>query len=234
MKKLADLKWLGVMALLVLGMNSCLKKNDSLNIYVQYPYILQNNNGTFTPQMRLLGNDLQSAYVNVAGRNFNFTSVAGVVWELTGNLYAPLGELDSVPAGYYTVMATGLDGKTASVSVAFPEAKEKIEPVELNVFEYLPAEKQIQIELADSVQNAKAYHLMVKVPTGSMTSSSSYTMWIPYADLTLTGDKKLAATVSVPNLGNERYRFAVGASYGATLRISSETIYVSGTSEENQ
>ncbi|MDE6452045.1 MAG: hypothetical protein K2L23_07145 [Odoribacter sp.] len=234
MKKLADLKWLGVIALLVLGMSSCLKKDDSLNIYVQYPYLLQNDNGTFTPQIRLLGNDLQAASINVAGKNFNFAPVAGVVWELTGSIYAPLGELDSVPAGYYTVVATGLNGKTANLSILFPEAKKEIAPVELNVLEYLPEEKKIRIELTDSVQNAKAYHLMIKVPTGSMTSMNTYTMWVPYADLTLTGDQKLSATVSVPNLGNERYRFAVGASYGATIRISTKNIYVSGTSEENQ
>ncbi len=79
MKTSVNLKFLAVIVLLLAGMSSCLKKDDSLSIYVQYPYILQNSNGTFSPQIRLLGNDLQSASINVAGRNFTFKHINGVV-----------------------------------------------------------------------------------------------------------------------------------------------------------
>ena len=136
MKTSVNLKFLAVIVLLLAGMSSCLKKDDSLSIYVQYPYILQNSNGTFSPQIRLLGNDLQSASINVAGRNFTFKHINGVVWELTDSYYAPLGELDSIPAGYYALTATALNGKTASVTVGLSEAKKKIGDVKLAKLEY--------------------------------------------------------------------------------------------------
>lgn len=234
MKTLANLKLGAVIALLLVGMSSCLKNDDSLSIYVQYPYILQNSNGTFTPQIRLYGNDLQSASINVAGKSFNFASLNGFVWELTDSYYAPLPELDSVPSGYYTLTATGLDGKTGNLTVGYAEAKKKIADVSLAKLEYVANEKVINVELADSVQNASVYYLMVKVPSGSNTTTT-FAMWTPYSSFSLSGDKKLSATVPVSNLEEGKYRFAVGAGYGSTFRISDHYITVeTGTDTENK
>ncbi len=230
MKTSVNLKFLAVIVLLLAVMSSCLKKDDSLSIYVQYPYILQNSNGTFSPQIRLLGNDLQSASINVAGRNFTFKHINGVVWELTDSYYAPLGELDSIPAGYYALTATALNGKTASVTVGLSEAKKKIGDVKLAKLEYAADEKVIHVELTDSVQNANAYYLMIKLPSGSATTNT-FAMWTPYSSLSLTGDRKLSASVPVPDLENGKYRFAVGAGYGSVCRISEQDIIIGeGTS----
>lgn len=230
MKTLCNLKWWAVVALLVLGMSACLKNDDSVNVYVQYPYILQNNDGTFTPQIRLYGNDLQSASIHVAGKNFAFTSLNGYVWELTDSFYAPLGGLDSIPTGYYALTATSMDGKTGNLTVGFAEASKKIGEVDLTRLEYSADDKAIHVELADSVVNASVYYLMIKVPSGSSTTTT-FSMWIPYTSLTLSGDRKLSANVSVSNLEAGKYRFAVGANYGSTFRISNQ--YVSVETGEN-
>ena len=57
MKTFGKLKLLALSVLLVLGMSSCLKTDDSLNLYLQYPYILQNSYGEYVPQMRITGSE---------------------------------------------------------------------------------------------------------------------------------------------------------------------------------
>ena len=220
-----SLKMCALVVLLVVGMSSCLKMNDSFNMYVQYSYALQNDNGKFTPQVRLVGNDLESVSVNITGKNFAFRKLNDFTWELTDNFFFPLEELDSIPAGYYVLTANGLNGKSESLGLGFLEVKKKMSSVDLTTLEY--SEKNLKVELADSVQNATVYYLMIKIPTA--TNSSTYAMWMPYSKLDLTGDsgeKKLSATVSISNLGTEKYRFAVGASYGSAIRISEKTIAV--------
>lgn len=225
-----SLKMCALAVLLVMGMTSCLKTDDSLNVGVKYPYVLQNSDGTFTPQVRLLGNGLASASVNVAGKNFAFTKVNDLTWELTNSSYLPAERLDSIPANYYPLTVIGLNGKTETLGLGFQTTK-RMSSVELTTLEYLPSEKKINVELADSVQNATAYFLMIKEPTG--VTYPEFFMWTPYGNgykLELTGDKKLSATVSVPYLGTETYRFAVGASYNSNyasvVRISEKTITV--------
>lgn len=218
---LSDLKLWALALLLGVGMTSCLKSDDSLRVYVQCSYILQNSGGTFTPQVRLIGEELQGATLNMEGRNFKFTEVTNMVWELTNSFYSPLAELDSVSAGYYGVTATNMEGKTTSASLLFDKSKKKIGEIELAKFEYLSADKKIEVELQDSVENASLYYLMIKEQTGSTVTP--YAMWIPYNQLKLEGDKKLSATVSLSGLTSGKFRFAVGAAYGSTFRISRDT-----------
>ncbi len=224
-----SLKMCALVALFVVGMSSCLKPDDSLNVGV-YAYVLQNSDGTFTPQVRLSGNNLASASVNVAGMNFAFTKVDDWTWELSNGSYFPLGRLDTIPANIYMLTVSGLNGKTETFGLGFQTTK-RMSSVELTTLEYVPSEKKINVELADSVQNATAYFLMITAPTGK--DFPKFLMWTPYGDgykLELTGDKKLSATVSVPYLGTGTYRFAVGASYNSNyapvFRISEKTITV--------
>ena len=88
MRTLVNLKLWVAIVLLVGGMSSCMDSEDSLNIYVQFPYTLQNDNGTFTPQVRLYGYDLQSAYLDMAGKRFNFSARNEIAWEIKSDLYA--------------------------------------------------------------------------------------------------------------------------------------------------
>lgn len=223
-----SLKMCALAALFVVGMSSCLKTSDSLTVNVPCWYALQNSDGTFTPQVRLSGNNLASASVNVAGKNFAFTKVNDLTWELTSSSYFPAEGLDSIPADYYTLTVTGLNGKSESYGIGF-QAQKQMAPVNLTTLEYVPSEKNIKVELADSVQHATAYFLMITAPTGK--DFPKFFMWTAISNkLELTGDKKLSATVSVPNLGSETYRFAVGASYDSNycpvVRISEKTITV--------
>lgn len=224
-----SLKMCALAALFVVGMSSCLKPDDSLNVGVPYCYALQNSDGTFTPQVRLSGNNLASASVNVAGKNFAFVKVNDLIWELSNSSYFPTEGLDSIPANYYPLTVTGLNGKSESYGIGL-QTNKRMSPVNLTTLEYVADEdenkKVIKVELADSVLNANAYFLMITAPTGK--DFPKFFMWTPMGDkqLELTGDKKLSATVSVPYLGTGTYRFAVGANYGLVFRISEKTITV--------
>ena len=221
MRTLVNLKLWVAIVLLVGGMSSCMDSEDSLNIYVQFPYTLQNDNGTFTPQVRLYGYDLQSAYLDMAGKRFNFSARNEIAWEIKSDLYAE--QLDSIPYGYYTITAMNTTGKTGTLSIGFPESNKKIGEINLSTFEYDADNKKIQIELADSVQNASLYYLMVKQPILSNGgTTSNYSMWIPYStkNLTLTGDRKLSAEVELTEIVEGKYYFALGAAYNATIKIS--------------
>lgn len=232
MKTLGRLKLGVIAAFIVLGMSSCLKHDDSLSIYLQYPYILQDNNGGFVPQMRVQAAEpLASASVVVAGKTFSFSKINDYVLELTDGMYNPLSQLDSVPAGYCTLSATGVNGKTADLTFGLNASVRKIGYIDATIT-YNEAKSEIDVVLADSVENASAYYLMIKVPTGS--SNNPYAMWVPYTDpLTLTGDNNLSVTVSGINntkFNSGTYRFALGAGYGSTLRVSHD--YVTVTIDE--
>lgn len=226
-----NLKLWAVIVLLLLGMSACLNDDDdSLSIYVQYPYVLQNDNGTFTPQMQLYGYNLKSAFLNVAGERFTFSALNDYTWELPNGLFTT--QLDSIPYGYYTLTATSTDGKAENLTVGFSESKKKIGEINLSKFEYNATNNKIELELADSVQNASAYLLMIKIPVVSTSGSSNYTMWLPYSNLTLSGDRKLAAEVSLSGLGEGTFPFAVGAGYGSTIRISNSISVESSSKTE--
>ena len=226
MRRLMNLKLWVVVALLWGGMSSCLDSEDNLRVYVQWPYALQNANGTFTPQVRIIGNDLESAYLNLDGKRFDLTALSDYIWEINHDIYT--GQLDSIPAGYYSLTAVNSAGKSEVVTILFPQSKKKMGEVNLAEFEYDEEKKEIRFELADSVQNASAYYLMVKEPIAATgLSTATHAMWIPCsASLNLTGDRKLSATISLENESlNGEYYFAVGAAYESTIRLS-ETIRV--------
>lgn len=228
MKTLGKLKLLVLSACIAFGMSSCLKSDNSLNIYVQAPYILQDNYG-YTPQMRIQGSDpMQDVTLIVGSKTFKFTKLNDYFWELQDGIYSSLPQLDTIAAGGYSITAVGVDGKTASAQVGFTATDKKIGTINLAEFEYEASNSQVKIELADSVQNADGYYLMVKTPL-----NSTYTMWLPYSRLNLTGEKNLSAVVNSIQLEKDlAYRFAVGATYGTTFRISDREIHVTG-GEEN-
>lgn len=223
MKTLGKLKLCTISALIVLGMSSCLKHDESLNVAVQSPYILQNDYG-YIPQIRLqCGQPLQSASINVAGKKFDLKALNSYVWEVDG--YGLYNALDSVPTGYSTVNAIGTDGKTADLTIGFYATTKKIGAFDVTSLKYDDSKGEVSVTLADTVKNANAYYWMIKVPVDDM--ASKFAMWVPYNDLQL--DKNLSATESGINknkLAAGTYRFTIGAGYGTTLRIYDNYISV--------
>ena len=232
MKRLGKMKLLIVSACVVLGMSSCLKNEDSLSVYLQTPYLLQTDNETFIPQMRIVGSTneaLQSASLGLAGETFKFSKINDYILELpTNNIYTSFTELDSVPQSTYVVTITGVSGKTAELSSGFYATTHKVGTMEGATLEFNREKGEIQVEVADSVENATNYYLMLKVPTGS--SLNAYAMWVPYEGLKLTAGEKLTATVSDVNktrfAAGTTYRFAIGAGYGSVIRIGRNEIMV--------
>lgn len=125
MKTFGKLKLLALSVLLVLGMSSCLKTDDSLNLYLQYPYILQNSYGEYVPQMRITGSEpLHSASLNLGESTFKFTKLNDYVWEIPAdNIFS---QLDTIAAGNYLLTATGTSGKTNSLTLGIFASGKKI------------------------------------------------------------------------------------------------------------
>lgn len=231
MKTLGKMKLLIVSVCVVLGMSSCLKKDDSLSVYLQYPYLLQTNDETFVPQMRVLGSTdeaLQSANLNLAGQTFKFSKINDYILELpSDNIYSSLPELDSVPQSTFAVTITGVSGKVAELTSGFYATTKKVGVVDASL-EFDREKGEIKVEIADSVENAANYYLMLKVPTGS--SLNPYAMWIPFESLKLSSGEKLTATVSDINgsrfATGTTYKFAVGAGYGSVIRLGRNDLTV--------
>lgn len=228
MKTLGKLKLWSVAACIVLGMSSCLKHDNSINVVLQYPYLLQTSEGTYIPQMRIqAGDPLSAAKVTVAGKAYSFTKINDYVFEIASSGY--LTELDTVPAGICELTAVGVNEKTADLTFALSATTKKLGTV-VAALTYKESESKIEIELADTVTNATSYYLVLQQPTGS--ALYPYSMWVPYADLTLGGENNLSATVTGINKTTFQagtYRFAVGASRGSALRVGN---YIPVTIEE--
>jgi len=217
MKRL--LKLCVVAVVLVLGVSSCMKHDDVVSMYYQTNsvYILQTETNKFIPQVRLFGERLVSASVNVEGETFDFSDVNGYgVWELTNSSFIPLPELDSVTQGYYTLTAKRDDGKNGNLDIAFYGAVKKIGDISSSL-ENLSTEntKEINITFTNLVENAKEYYLMIKEPI----TSSSYAMWIPYKSLDKIKDEVLSEKIDYSNLLVGTYQLAVAAGYGSVRRI---------------
>ncbi len=223
MRTLVNLRLWTIIAILFVGMSACSKDEDSVNVYVQNPYIIQNSDGTFTPQVRLFSYDLASATLNVAGQRYNFKTLENsyFIWELEDPMFLP--KLDSIPEGYYALTATNKGGKSEIFSVGFPEAKKKMGDIELLQFEYAVDSNKIYVELADSVQNATDYYLMIKEP---IPNTSSYAMWVPSVKLNLNKESNWRSEVSLEGASAGTYYFAVGANYGSVIKFSTATITV--------
>ena len=221
MKTFGKLKLLALSVLLVLGMSSCLKTDDSLNLYLQYPYILQNSYGEYVPQMRITGSEpLHSASLNLGESTFKFTKLNDYVWEIPAdNIFS---QLDTSAAGNYLLTATGTSGKTNSLTLGIFASGKKIGDIDLKQMNYLPAGNEVSIELTDSVKNADSYCLMMK----TYIENVGYTMWVPYNTFSLSG--KTATMSNVVLEKDIKYRFALGARNGSVIRIDDEYLTVTG------
>ena len=230
MKRL--LKLCIVAVVLVLGASSCLKENDSVNMSYQSNsvYILQTETGKFIPQMRLFGEMLASASLNVEGKSFNFTSLNGYAWELTNSHYSPLPELDSVTQGFYTLTAKREDGKIGNLHVGFNAVNKKIGNISSSL-EHLSDKRELSVKLDSLVKNAKEYYLMIKVPVSKETSSA-YAMWLPYKSLDKIEKEVLTETISCSNWEAGTYKIAVAAGYGSLLRIAENSIEITIKAEQ--
>lgn len=214
------LKLCVVAVMLVLGVSSCLKEDDSLNIAFDTRYLLQTEEGVFVPQMRLRSAELKSASLSVDGKTFNFKSLTdpSFYWEIPSSLTG----LDLVSSASNTLTLTGIDGKIETHKFAFDEATEKIGEIAVDSLAYDPEENHIYIELDAKVENT-LYYLMIKSPIGEKTSQD-YAMWMPYSfsfeedalSITIPCEKLLAKDVT--------YRVAIGAGYGSAIKVGEETV----------
>lgn len=230
MKALGKLKLATICAFVVVGMSSCLKTENSLNINMLPLYLLQTDDG-YLPQARLFGSDaLKSATLSLEGKTYNFsTRLDNYTMELASDSYMGINALDSISTGIGTVTAVSVEEKTATATFRLSTSNKKVGDIKLAQLKYNDTKGEVEIELADTVQNATNYYLAYKQPI----QSSGYTMWM-VKEITLTGENKLSAKLSEFKLQEGvTFRFAVGASYGTTLRVSDEYITATGGSDSS-
>ena len=234
MRKLVNLKWWMFVAVLLMGMNSCIDNDDGgSKFYLQYPYMLQNDNGTYTPQMRLLGYDIESAFLTIGTERFAFKNLSEFIWELPNQgIYS--SSLDSVPFGYYYVVVNDKNGNTERTTVTFYASVKKIGSININKLEYNSETNKLHVSLKTPVQNANYYYLMMKMPVVNTAGIAvDETMWVPYSRLDLNETNDLTVTVPLSDLSEGTFHFAVAASYETTFRISeSITVELKGKNNE--
>ena len=132
MRKLLNFKWWMFVAVLLVGMSSCMDDdNGGSKFYLQYPYMLQNDNGTYTPQIRLLGYDIESAYLTMGEKRFTFKSLQDFMWEIQNQGTYGVS-LDTVPFGYYSVVVNDKNGNTDKTTVTFYASVKKIGNININ------------------------------------------------------------------------------------------------------
>ena len=215
MKRL--LKLCVVAVVLVLGVSSCLKEDDSLQSSVITAYILQSENEKFIPQMRLVSYDglLESASLSIEGKKISFDKLADMnVWELPSSSYFGGGilEFDSI-ASAGLVNLVGINGQIETRQVGNFLATKKMGDISSSL-KYSSSKNELNVTLNALVKDAESYYLMYNTPS----SGSSTMMWMPLLEL-----KKIKGTVLSEDVSFEgllgKYEFALAAVYGGVIKI---------------
>lgn len=204
------LKLCVVAVVLVLGVSSCIKEDDSIPFRFYTPYAIQTDSGQFIPQMRLQSIELKSASLNVDGENFNFKSLTSpsYTWELPSSLSG----LDSI-SSKSIVTLIGIDGKVETHQVGFYPTTKEIGDIDVDSLVYNPTTEKISIKLNSKVVNADMCYLMIK-STITEDSYDGYAMWMPSFAFSFEEDE-LSKTISYAGLNEGTYQFAIGAGYGS-------------------
>lgn len=222
MRTLRKFTLLGITALLIVGMSSCLKTEQEFGIGVYEAYITQINNGSgetmtsrFVPFIRIVGNEPIAEATAKEGLNtYTFTFVAN-----TQNTYMDIDlgymyDSDSIPANPFAITAKNAEGTLASTGLSFKDLK-KLGAFEVTELKYSVG-NGITATWTKS-ENATGYCVAVK-PIDMDGAKWVYMDWSDHTSSTATSGTFRNDVFEK----DKQYDIAVVALYNGALRLKAD------------